>query len=81
MIIEAFDKNGMKYKIGQEVIIKDNPGLWHIINITLDDKDKAKTVCCINKDMTNGISTNISKVTLTGSYEPDILKLKRKLAK
>ena len=81
MVIEAFDKNGTKYKVGQEVIIKDNAGLWHIINITLDDNDKAKTVCCINKDMTNGISTNISKVTLTGAYEPDILKLKRKLAK
>lgn len=81
MIIEAFDNKGNKYKVGQEVIIKDNPCLWHIINITLDDNDKVKTVCCINKDMTNGISTNISKVTLTGNYEPDILKLKRKLAK
>lgn len=81
MIIEAFDKNGKKYKIGQEVTIKDNADIWYIINIVLDDKDKAKTVCCINKDMSNGISTNISKVTLTGNYEPDILKLKRKLAK
>jgi len=85
MVIEAYDSKQTKYKIGMECKIKGAKGLYYIIDLMLDKNDKLKGYKVISADFT-GISvaefTDYPKdLTLTGNYEPDFLKLRRKLAK
>ena len=87
MIIEAFDSKQTKYKIGMECEVKDLDGLWYITDLILDSNDKLTGYRLINKDFTDIAAVSFvgydkdNTVTLTGNYEPDFLKLKRKLAK
>lgn len=85
MVIEAFDSKQTKFKIGMEFKIKGNKNLYYIVDITINDEGKIDGINAVRKDFKEW--TNIRFVgypkdlTLTGNYEPDFLKLRRKLAK
>lgn len=80
MIIEAFDKKGTKFKVGSEVEIKG--AFYYVFDIVIDeDSGKALKILCLDKDLAGYTLSQTALATPTGSYEPDILKLKRKLVK
>jgi len=80
MVIEAFDKKGTKFKVGSEVEIKGT--FYYVFDIVIDDESgKALKILCIDKDLAGYTLSQTALATPTGNYEPDILKLKRKLAK
>ena len=85
MIIEAFDSKQTKYKIGMECKVKNLKGLWYIVDLMLDKSDKLNGLRIISSDFTAFADVKFmdypKDLTLTGNYEPDFLKLRRKLAK
>ena len=90
MVIEAFDSKQTKYKIGMECKIsrdkvKNIKGLYYIVDMKLDSKDKLNSISLISKDLSSFVEIEFSDypggITLTGNYIPEFLKLKRSLAK
>lgn len=85
MIIEAFDSKQNKYKIGMECKIKGSKDLWYIVDLMLDKNNKLNGYKVISADFTGFSAAEFTdypkNLTLTGNYEPDFLKLRRKLAK
>lgn len=81
MVIEAFDNKGNKYKVGQEIQVNNKKG-W-IFDILIDDATgKMSQLFLLGSGLDEYFFASPSnKITFTGKYEPDILKLKRKLAK
>ena len=85
MIIEAFDSKQTKYKIGMEFKVKGVKGSYYIVSLDLDKEDKLNLIRGIKSDFTEWYVTKFKgyndAITLTGNYEPDFLKLERKIAK
>lgn len=81
MIIEAYNKNRTKFKVGMEVEVATKEEKYYIFDIALNDEDKADGFLLINNTLSEPlkISANSNKIKLTGNFEPDILKLKKKL--
>lgn len=85
MIIEAFDSKQTKFKIGMEFKIKGVKGSYYIVSMDLDKEDKLNVIRAVKSDFTEWYVAKFKgyndTITLTGNYEPDFLKLERKLAK
>ncbi len=85
MIIEAFDSKQTKFKIGMEFKVKDVKGSYYIVSMELDKEDNLNIIRGVKSDFTEWYVTKFKgsndDITLTGNYEPDFLKLRRKLAK
>ena len=80
MIVEAYDK-GMKYKVGMQTKLPKDSTNWYIVNITCDKSDKMTQVTLADTTLKEFcVIRSFGNLTLTGVYEPDILKLARKLA-
>lgn len=81
MLLEAFDKKGTKYKVGMEVLVLGHINKWYIIDLDIDSTNKLNKISLINQEMNESIDIyNPDNIRLTGIYEPDIFKLKKKLA-
>ena len=84
MIIEAYSKDKTKYKVGMEVYtpIRTDKN-FYIFDIRLNSEDKADTLFIIDSDMSEAlnVTANAKNVKVTGNFDPEILKFKRKLAK
>lgn len=85
MIIEAFDSKQTKFKIGMEFKVKGVKGSYYIVSMELDKEDKLNIIRAVKSDFTEWYVMKFKgyndAITLTGNYEPDFLKLRRKLAK
>ena len=78
MVTEAYDKKAQKFKVGMQAHVFGKEGAWYIAALKTNDIGELIEITLFNSDMAFTKSNPVS-VYPTGKFEPDILKLVKKL--
>ena len=81
MIIEAYDNDGKKYRLGDELKNTISNEKLYITDLRVDKKDKLESVTVVDKDLQEDYISGknlLAYYVLTGENEPLIYKLRSK---